>query len=37
MFESEYFYKNVHRFDDKELIDVYLDDQSGEAYVDLES
>lgn len=36
-FESDYFYKNVHRFDQKEDIDVYLDDETNEFYVDLES
>ncbi len=36
-FESEYFYYDVHRFDQKEMIDVYLDDQTGDYLVDLES
>ncbi|MBQ4343204.1 MAG: hypothetical protein IJC38_04895 [Erysipelotrichaceae bacterium] len=37
IFESEYFYHDVNRFDERETIDVYLDDQSGDYYVDLDS
>ena len=36
-FESEYFYDDVHRFDQKEIINVYLDDQTGDYLIDLES
>lgn len=35
--ESEYFYENVHRFDDRKMIDVYLSDKTSEVLIDLES
>ena len=35
-FESEYFYEDVHRFDDKKTIDVYLNDKTDEVLVDIE-
>ena len=34
--ESEYFYENVHRFDDRKMIDVYLNDETNEVLVDIE-
>ena len=34
--ESEYFYENVHRFDDRKVIDVYLNDETNEVLVDIE-
>ena len=37
IFESEYFYEDVHRFDDKKTIDVYLNDDTSEVLVDIES
>ncbi|MBQ7888671.1 MAG: hypothetical protein IJ356_02815 [Erysipelotrichaceae bacterium] len=37
LFESEYFYQDVHRFDERETIDVYIDDQSHDYVVDLDS
>lgn len=37
VFESDYFYKDIHRFDEKEKIDVYLDEDTDEYYVDLKS
>lgn len=36
-FESEYFYHDVHRFDGREMIDVYLDESTGEYFVDLDN
>ena len=35
--ESDYFYENVHRFDDRKMIDVYLNDETDEVLIDLES
>ena len=35
--ESEYFYEDVHRFDDRKMIDVYLSDKTSEVLIDLES
>ena len=35
--ESDYFYENVHRFDDRKMIDVYLNDETEEVLIDLES
>ena len=37
IFESEYFYQDVHRFDGKEFVDVYLDETSDDYQIDLES
>ncbi len=37
IFESEYFYHDVHRFDQKDMIDVYLNDKTDDYLVDLES
>ena len=34
--ESEYFYENVHRFDGRKTIDVYLNDETNEVLVDIE-
>ena len=34
--ESEYFYENVHRFDERKTIDVYLNDETDEVLVDIE-
>ena len=36
-FESDYFYEDVHRFDDRKMIDVYLSDKTSEVLIDLES
>ncbi len=36
-FESEYFYHDVHRFDGRDTIDVYLDESTDEYVVDLDS
>ena len=36
-FESDYFYEDVHRFDDRKTIDVYLNDDTDEILIDLES
>ncbi len=36
-FESEYFYHDAERFDERNTIDVYVDDRSQDYYVDLES
>ena len=36
-FESDYFYEDVHRFDDRKTIDVYLNDDTDEVLIDLES
>ena len=36
-FESDYFYEDVHRFDDRKTIDVYLSDKTSEVLIDLES
>ena len=36
-FESEYFYEDVHRFDDRKTIDVYLNDETKEVLVDIET
>ena len=37
IFESDYFYEDVHRFDDRKTIDVYLTDDTDEVLIDLES
>lgn len=37
IFESDYFYEDVHRFDDRKTIDVYLNDDTDEILIDLES
>ena len=36
-FESDYFYEDVHRFDDRKTIDVYLNEDTDEVLIDLES
>lgn len=36
-FESEYFYDDVHRFDGKEVVNVYLDEQNDDYFIDLNS
>ena len=36
-FESDYFYEDVHHFDDRKTIDVYLNDDTDEILIDLES